>query len=285
MLIWLIGKKGLLAQAFAHFFQQKGLTFFQTGQKEVDITDASSVEKIIKEKKTTHIFNCAAFTNVDLAEKEKEKAFAINVTAPKFLAKYSKAFGAKLLHFSTDYVFDGNKSSFYEENDKVNPVNFYGKTKLQGEEEVQKENSESLILRTAWLFGFGKSGFFQAILENLKTQKEIKVIENKAGSPTFCKDLCELSFFLLDKPGIYHVVNKGVASRYELAKFMLQFLQKKGIGKNWKVLAAPSSAFANRAPRPTFTPLSTQKLEEAIKKVPRKWEQALEEYLQQETFL
>ncbi len=281
MKFWLIGKKGLLAKSFAHFFQKQKLPVFQTSQEEVDITQKEEVKKVFERKRPEVILNCSALAEVDKAEQRVKEAFLINKDAVGYLGELSQKYEGKVIHFSTDYVFDGQKKTPYTEEDVCNPINQYGLSKREGEKLLLEANPHSLVLRTAWLFGRGEKGFFQNLERSLNREKQIKMVSDKRGSPTFCEDLVKTTFLLLQKEGIFHVVNQGTASRYEMALFFLSFFSKRKKFFCERLIPAISEEFSGLAKRPEYSVLSIQKLQKETGLYLRDWKEALTTFLQQ----
>jgi len=227
--ILILGGKGNLGQALKQVFSEEDVLCL--GKEELDITDISSVVKVLKEFKPDFVFNCAAFTNVDKAEIEEEKATEVNGKAVGKLAKVCYNDDIILVHFSTGMVFGNDKES-YNEDDKPNPINAYGRSKLFGEVVIQQNLLKYYIIRTCWLYGEevgGKKSFTDLMLSI--TNKDMDVIGDEFGNPTYVKDLARMCWVLINlrKPfGIYHLVNEGVASRYDWAKeiFSIQKIVK-----------------------------------------------------------
>lgn len=243
---------------------------------DLDITDEKQVAEKLAELKPTLILNAAAYTDVDCAEKNQDLANAVNGYGVGYLAKAAKELGAILVHYSTDYVFDGQSESGYKEDDLPNPLGVYGASKLLGEEQVQQNGEMFYIIRSAWLFGeYGGKNFVKRILTKAQNQRKLKVVNDHFGKPTYAKDLAVRTRAIIDgqKPcGIYHVTNETPAagiSWYDLAK---KAIELKGL--KTKVVPCSSFEFPQPAPRPKYGMLINTKLEPM-----RSWEEALEEYL------
>ncbi len=279
MKYWIIGKEGLLAKSFGRFFSQKKIPFFQTSKLEADITRKEVVERVVQEKRPDYIINCSALADVDKAEKEIQEAFLINEKAVGYLGEASKRWGGKVIHFSTDYVFDGEKKSPYVEEDICNPINQYGLSKRAGEILLLQKNPRSLVLRTAWLFGFGEKGFFQTLMKRFSLEKKVQIIGDKRGSPTFCEDLVNMTFLLLEEEGIFHVVNQETASRYEMASFFFSHLPSKKKLLCETLIPIDSKELSLAAKRPEYSVLSTQKIQKKGLFL-RSWKEALLYFLE-----
>ena len=252
--------------------------FIFTSSRDLDITNHQIVRKFILDKKINVIINCAAYTLVDKAEIEPNKADQINHQAVSNLAQIAKDLYVKLIHISTDYVFDGNKSKPYIESDSTNPQTVYGKTKLNGEMAIKKINpKDSIIIRTSWLFSsFGKN-FVNKMLELAKTNKQISVVSDQIGSPTSANDLVRVILKIIPKiknnnVELFHFSNEGSCSWYEFAKEILK------INNISKILIPVSSDdYKSKAKRPNFSVLSSDKIKNKYKFAIPSWKDALKD--------
>lgn len=277
---WIIGKTGILAKAFQRCFCERAISYEITSSQECDLTNYSKLEDFSKGKSFTHILNCGAYTAVDLAEKEKENAFAVNAKGVENLAKLAKKREAKLIHFSTDYVFDGKKNVPYKETDIVNPINIYGKSKEKGEALLQEFLSTSLIIRTSWVFSRDGHNFIRTMLKAMREKEEIQVIEDQVGKPTYVEDLVLATLEILEERGIYHFANKDEVSRYAYAEEIFDELANRGVNVKCKrILPALSSSFSGYALRPAYSVLDTTKIETLLKHPIRSHKSALKECL------
>jgi dTDP-4-dehydrorhamnose reductase len=279
MKILITGAKGMLGTMLASVFADMNPTLWDVA--ELDITDLHAVREKLQVEKPEVIINAAAYTEVDKAEGERDLAFAVNATGPGNLATVAKEIalpagrqGATLVHYSTDYVFPGTKAEGYAEDDAAGPaVNVYGESKLAGEEAVKNSGCNFYLLRTAWLYGPNGKNFVDTMLKLADTKPEISVVNDQHGSPTFTKDLAGATKYLLEntKPfGIYHAVNAGQATWYDLACEVFKLK-----GKNVKVNPIPASQFPTSAKRPEYSILKN------TKGLPmRDWKEALADYLQ-----
>lgn len=205
------------------------------------------------------IFNCGAYTAVDKAESEKELAFAVNHLAVELIAKYAKINDVRLIHISTDYVFDGSSSVALDEEAPTNPVNVYGESKLAGEISCLKENPESIIMRTSWVYSKFGNNFVKAMQRLMQERDEINVVNDQIGSPTYAADLAQAMINIVESskwiPGIYNYSNEGEISWYEFA------LAIKELGAfECKVGGIPSSAYPTPAKRPNYSLLDKTKI-------------------------
>ena len=250
--------------------------FIFTNSKDLDITNHKSIREFILDNKINVIINCAAYTLVDKAEIEPNKADQINHQAVANLAQVAKDLFVKLIHISTDYVFDGNKSSPYVESDSTNPTTVYGKTKLNGEIAIKKINpKDSIIIRTSWLFScFGKN-FVNKMLELAKINKQISVVSDQIGSPTNANDLAKFILKIIPKiknnnVELFHFSNRGSCSWYEFAK---EIFKINNIDKT--LIPVSSDYYPTKSKRPNFSVLSTNKIQNKYKFAIPSWMDAL----------
>ena len=251
---------------------------------EMDITDKEQVDKIIKAYKPDVIFHCAAWTAVDKAEEMKELCEKVNVEGTKNIADASIEVGAKLVYISTDYVFDGEKEGLYTEEDKPNPKSVYGQTKYDGEEEVRR-NPNHFITRISWVFGVNGNNFIKTMLKLADKYKELKVVNDQVGSPTYTVDLAKLLVEMAetDKYGTYHVNNEGYCSWAEFAQYIMELN-----GKETVINPVTTEEYyegkdmTNIAYRPRNSKLDKQKLEESFYRLPS-WQDATDRYCKQLT--
>lgn len=244
--------------------------YLAPSSKKMDITNQKQVEKIILNYKPDIIFHCAAYTAVDKAEEDKENCYNINVNGTKNIVSVAEKINAKVVYISTDYVFDGTKEGIYEIDDKTNPINYYGYTKLMGEEEVKKLK-DYLIVRISWVFGINGKNFIKTMLNLADTKDEISVVSDQIGSPTYTKDLSKLLLDMIkeNKQGLYFATNEEYCSWYEFAKYIFE-INNKNIKVN-KILTKDYKTLANR---PLNSMLSKNKLdEENLQRLPS-WKDA-----------
>ncbi len=249
----------------------------RTDAKELDITDEVAVYKYVKTHNIDTIINCAAYTAVDNAEDNVELASKINVDGPKNLAKT----GAKIIHISTDYVFDGKGCKPYTPDDITNPISVYGKTKLAGEKEVQKNAKIYAVIRTAWLYSpYGKN-FVKTMRSFGETKESLNVVCDQIGTPTYAGDLAEAIVKIipqlnLENSGIYHFTNEGVCSWYD---FATEIMEQSGL--KCKVNPILSSAYPTKATRPFYSVLDKSKIKETFGIEISHWKKGLEKCLKQ----
>ena len=252
------------------------LEVIETPHEVLDITLEDKVSGFISTHTPDIIVNCAAFTNVDKCETESKAAFNVNALGPKYIAAAAKECGARLIHISTDFVFDGNGDRPYIEEDQTNPLSEYGRTKLEGERNIQSHCNSYLIVRTSWLFGHNGINFAAKMLELAEHNKELSIVTDETGSPTYTPDLAEALWTLIKKgcEGIFHVANEGYCSRYEWAKYIFETQ-----GYNIKVNPIKSSQYKRPAKVPISSTLNCQKLSTITGMRMRHWKEALEAYL------
>jgi len=271
------GINGLLGRPLTAALERAGFSVWPAGRSAFDPCDPAAVDKAIATFRPSHLFNTVAYTAVDKAEDEPDAAYRLNRDLPALLAKACHRAGVRLVHYSTDFVFDGAKNAPYREDDATHPESVYGASKLAGEEAILEAGlSDSQILRTAWLFGPGKKNFVTTILGLAKGRPEITVVADQIGSPTFTLDLAAWSAAVAVTPanGIIHAVGGGQASWCELAEAAV-------IAANLpcRVRPIPSGAYPQKAKRPSYSVLDTGKLARAIGRTPRPWREAVRDYV------
>lgn len=249
--------------------------FVYTDMPEVDITNLQLLEDLVKKESINAIINCAAFTAVDKAESCEELAAKINIDGPKNLALAAKSVGAKLVHISTDYVFDGKSSLPLKESDATQPIGVYGRTKRQGEVEVEKSGCDAIVIRTAWLYSEYGNNFVKTMIKLGKERESLNVVYDQIGTPTYATDLAFAIMTLLEK-GItgfqtYHFSNEGVISWFDFTKAIFEIA-----GLSTKVNAIESFEYPTAAERPAYSVLSKRKIKEAGVTVPY-WKESLKE--------
>lgn len=262
------GSKGQLGSEISVVkLNYDSFSFIFIDKDEVDISDEKKLNDYLNQFKIDYIINCAAYTAVDLAEKEQVIARNVNEFAPLFLAKYCSKNKIRLIHISTDYVFDGESNKPINETSPTNPLSVYGRTKLEGEKRIQELLSNAYIIRTAWVYStFGKN-FVKTMLNLGKQNSEINVIVDQVGTPTCARDLADFILMLIknieeghDVPGIYHYSNEGVTSWYDFAMAIFELA-----GIRCRVNPIPSSAYPTPAKRPTFSVLNKSKIKQTFK--------------------
>jgi dTDP-4-dehydrorhamnose reductase len=284
--ILLLGKNGQvgweLERTLAPLGAVKAVDF-----PEVDLADADGVRRLVREARPDVIVNAAAYTDVDRAESEPDLAMAVNGTAPGVLAEEAKALRALLIHYSTDYVFDGTKGAPYTEEDVPNPINCYGRSKLEGECAIQTVGSAYLILRTSWVYSLRGNSFVTKVLRWAREKEVLRIVEDQVGSPTWARMLAEVTAQILAKArapichwgyahrGIYHVAGEGAVSRYAWAQAILQFDPRPEEQMARKVQVARSGEFPVQVQRPLFSALDCSLFREVFHLSPPLWHESL----------
>ncbi len=242
----------------------------------VDITNGSNTSAFIAQIKPDVIVNCAAFTNVDACETRISEAFAVNATGAKNIAQAGKESGARVIHISTDYVFDGTRNEPYSETDQPNPLSVYGKSKLEGELAIQEISDTYAIIRTAWLYGPYKKNFVTTVLDLGRKNRSVSVVTDQCGCPTYTADLSYAIGSIISRNlrGLYHVTNAGTCSRYEWAKKIFALT-----GEQVSVLPLKAADYKRAAAVPQNSSLDCTKYTTASGHKMRPWQEALEEYL------
>lgn len=287
-MIWLIGNKGMLGNDVEKLLKEQGLTYWAT-DKEVDISDYKAVEKFGKDKKIKWVINCAGYTKVDKAEEEIEEVFKINKDGVRNISLFSAKRQNRLIHISTDYVFDGRQERgavAYSEDDKTNPINIYGKSKLAGEEEIKKILEEYFIIRTAWLYGLQGNNFVYTMLRLFKERDVVKVVDDQWGSPTYTADLAGAILKIIKDNsvsyGIYHFTNEGMTNWFEFARTIYKKAKKLGLiedDKKVEIQLIKTEDYTAAARRPRFSVLSKKKIKREFNSKIRDWDRALEDFL------
>ena len=254
----------------------------------LDLTDVEALEAFWEQLQPDLVINSAAYTAVDKAEDQADLAMVVNGEVPGKLAHLARASGAKIIHISTDYVFDGSKNTPYLETDPTNPLSSYGRSKLRGEQAVLESGAISAIVRTAWVYGNGITGnFVKTMLRLGKEREELRVVYDQVGSPTWTVDLANAIANLAGKlneetQGIYHYTNSGVTSWYDFA--IAIFAEAKQLGaplKIERVLPITTDQYPTPAKRPAYSVLAPAKLSDLLGNYPPHWRQSLRQMLAQ----
>lgn len=282
--ILVTGANGQLGQTIKELSHSSSHIFLFKKKKELDITDFLSVEKYILNYKIDCIINCAAYTNVDNSESNKKLAENINHISVDNIAKLCSKYSIQLIHVSTDYVFDGKKSSPYFENDVTKPINFYGYTKLRGENKILSYSlRNSAILRTSLLYSKFGDNFVKRISEKIMKGKNFSMVDKLYCSPTNAFDLSKAIFTIIDKlknqrPEIFHFCNSGICSRYELAYEINEILGGKSVIK-------PSKNITGVAKRPLYSVLNCYKLNNKFDLKQKHWKTSLKNHFETDNIL
>ncbi len=243
---------------------------------ELDICDYAALSREMQAYRPQLVINAAAYTDVERAESEPETAFACNEYGARNAAAAAAACKAPVVYYSTDFVFDGLSEAPYEETDAPNPLSVYGKSKLAGEQAVRAATPCHFILRTAWLYGPGGNNFVEKMLRLAESHECVRVVDNETGSPTHTWDLAQATWRLCDTEafGLYHAVNAGACTRYEMAKALFQLA-----GLTVETIPVPAGTFGEKAARPARAALAAELLERRTGVPMRPWRAALEHYL------
>lgn len=270
------GANGQLGYDVVKELQKQNIECYGTSRQDFDIVDFEATEKFITNYMPDAVIHCAAYTAVDKAEDEQCLCYLVNASATENIAEICKKINAKMLYISTDYVFDGTKDGFYEVYDKPNPINVYGKTKLLGEQAVQKILDKYFIVRISWVFGEHGNNFVKTMLRLGKERKEINVVADQYGSPTYTADLAPLLVEMIqtDKYGIYHVTNEGVCTWAEFAEEIFK-ISKMDI----KVNHITTVEYPTRAKRPMNSKLGKEKLEFKGFRLLKNWKEVIKEFI------
>ena len=289
--VWLVGAKGMLASALGEQLDQLGVPWLGS-DRELDIGDASPVLAFAQKERPTLIINAAAYTQVDDAESNEAAAQRVNADGPAHLADAARAVGARLLHFSTDYVFDGLGRSPYTEQAPTGPRSAYGRSKLFGEQRVLSLLPDAAtIVRTSWLFGHNGPNFVRTMVGLLRSREELRVVDDQHGRPTYTHDLAEAALALVGlrgtaaaPAGIYHFANADATTWHGLTVQIRAACE--ALGERLavqRIVPVTTDQFPRPAPRPAYSVLATTKLEAALGIQPRSYVLALRDYLRRES--
>ncbi len=316
-MVWLIGCKGMLGTELGKQLTEHNIPWVGS-DTDVDITDLEALDNFAEShdisanrtgnaaakrnipRKITWLINCAAYTAVDKAEEEPERAAALNEYGPRNIARAARKIGAKLIHISTDYVFDGNSREPYTEEMPRNPCGVYGQTKAAGEIAVEKEMTQYYILRTAWLYGFDGKNFVYTMTNAMNSRNEVKVVKDQYGTPTFAGDLASLIIKIIQTSdnaprlfgknsaipyGIYQFTDLGETNWFEFAQKIYALGKKhRKITSECKVTPCTTEEYPTAAKRPEYSVLSKDKIQHFLKvKIPQ-WEESLEKFIKSDRF-
>lgn len=273
--ILVTGANGQLGQCFQKQAKKyPNYRFLFCSSKELDVTSKQRLQQIFSQHKIDHCINTAAYTNVEQAENEKEKAYLVNAEATANIAEICKKYDTTLFHFSTDYVFNGKASTPYSETDEVQPINIYGASKLKGEENIQRILDRFFIFRTSWLYSEFGHNFFNTILRKADENAELNITTSQLGTPTNANDLAEFVLKIIDSDskeyGLYHFSNQGEATWYDFAKEILDYS-----GKMDQVTLNKTGFFKTLAERPAYSVLSKEKAQKNFGFPIPEWKESL----------
>lgn len=276
MKVLVTGANGQLGYDVVKELQKQNIECYGASRQDFDIVDFEVTENFIKNYMPDVVIHCAAYTAVDKAEDEQGLCYLVNASATENIAEICKKINAKMLYISTDYVFDGTKEGFYKVDDKPNPINVYGKTKLLGEQAVQRILNKYFIVRISWVFGEHGNNFVKTMLHLGKERKEINVIADQYGSPTYTIDLAPLLVEMIqtEKYGIYHATNEGVCTWAEFAEEIFKIAKL-----DVKVNHITTAEYPTRAKRPMNSRLSKKTLKDNNFKVLENFKDAIDRYI------
>jgi len=263
MKILITGAGGQIGQQAAVSFKKKGAQVICLERGQIDLADSSATRAVIEKHRADWVLNCAAYTKVDKAEEERDLAFQVNRDGAEAVAQGVAEYGGKLVHLSTDFVFDGQQSRPYREEDAAKPVNVYGLTKLAGEGRVLATLPEAVILRTAWVYGIHGHNFPKTILRLAAEREELSVVDDQIGTPSAAPDICNAIWGLInaESSGIFHFTNEGVASWYDFAVEIVGEARRVGLPVKTRLVKPISSRdFPTQAVRPAYSVLSKEKI-------------------------
>jgi dTDP-4-dehydrorhamnose reductase len=279
MNILVIGSGGQLGKDMVIHLKKNSYNVIETDFPEIDISKIDSVSGVIKQARPDTVINCAAFTSVDDCETKQETAFAINATGPQNIAKCCNDIGAKCIHISTDYVFDGKNNIPYIESDATNPATVYGKSKLEGEKLVVQATDNYQIYRIAWLYGLYGNNFVRTILKHAPKKaannEAFRVVNDQIGTPTSTVEVCRQIIAMLgnDTSGIYHCTCEGLCSWYD---FTCEIVKAYNLGV--PVHPCTTDEYPRPAPRPAYSVLENQHLKALNLNIMKDWKSAFYDF-------
>lgn len=279
MKVLVTGANGQLGYDVVKKLQKQNIECYGATRKDFDLIDFESTEKFIVHYMPNVIIHCAAYTAVDKAEDEQGLCYLVNASATENIAEICKKINAKMLYISTDYVFDGTKEGFYEVDDIPNPINIYGKTKFLGEQAVQRILDKYFIVRISWVFGEHGNNFVKTMLKLGKERKELNVVADQYGSPTYTVDLAALLVEMIktDKYGIYHATNEGVCTWAEFAEEIFKIAKL-----DVKVNHITTAEYPTKAKRPLNSRLSKNSLKINSLKQLNNWQNVVKYFIENE---
>ena len=282
-MIWIIGAKGMLGQELCLTLEKADLEFTGT-DREVDILNPSALAEKAKEISPNWIINCSAYTAVDQAEDDSELAYKINRDGVQNIAELANTLDVPVIHISTDYVFDGTSEEPLKEDEHTDPIGVYGKSKLAGEEALQKSCDKFFIIRTAWLYGQFGPNFVYTMIKLMNKLETLKVVHDQVGSPTWANDLSGLILKVVndnsDLYGVYHFSGEGQCSWFDFANEIYVLGRDfRLITENCNIQSCDSSEFPTKATRPAFSLLSKEKVRTILKYTTSQWQDSLKFFI------
>ncbi len=279
MRILVTGANGQLGQEFKNNVSNSNHEFFFKDVNELDITKKKEILNYVTIYKIQLIINCAAYTNVNESETYKNLAIKVNSNAVKNLIEVCEEKKLKMIHFSTDYVYNSNNMTPIREDSNINPVNYYGISKREGEKIIEKSSSNSIIIRTSWLYSKYGINFVKTMIKKGENEKKVYVINDQFGCPTYSKDLVECTLSMIDsnnfnKNKTYNFSNEGYTNWYELTKKIFELKRIK-----CEVIPVDSNQYKNKAIRPKFSITDKSRIKDIFNISIRRWDEALEEFI------
>ena len=283
MMIWLIGHKGMLGSEVHKLLIERGMPCLASDM-EVDITDIHRLRAHAMDRPLSWIINCSAYTAVDRAEEERELAFRINSDGVRNIALIAAEKRAKLIHISTDYVFDGTKEGAYLETDPPNPAGVYGASKYEGERHIEASLASYFILRTAWLYGRQGNNFVHTMIRLFQEREEVRIVSDQWGSPTLAGDLAGAIVHIVSRDtnqyGIYHFTNEGRTHWHAFASVIYQLAREQGlVERDVRIIPVTTDQYPTRTRRPANSYLSKEKIRRVFGISIRPWQEALAEFI------
>lgn len=280
--ILLTGGTGQVGQAVLRHAEKRGLNIVAPDRAQMDLTNAKSIADMVASEPWSAVVNCAAYTAVDRAETDAELAEQVNALAPAIFAAETAKLDIPIIHVSTDYVFDGTKAAPYVEDDEVNPLGVYGRTKEMGESAIRSINPRHAIIRTAWVVSTGGANFVNTMIRLASERPEVSVVNDQIGCPSSATDIARALLSVAEHShaqyGTWHFVNGGEASWYDLAARIFANMKQRGL-KTPALNAIPTSQYPTPAKRPGNSRLSTLGIERDFGIKPRHWHEAIDEIL------
>ena len=282
-MIWLIGNRGMLGSEVETLLIRQKWDYVATDM-EVDITDIGQLNQFAADKQISWIINCAAYTSVERAEDESEIAFKINTDGPSNIAQIALEKNARLIHISTDYVFDGTKEGAYVETDLPNPISVYGISKFKGETNIAETVKAHFIIRSAWLYGKNGNNFVHTMLNLFKEKTEVSIVADQWGSPTYAYDLAAAVIRIIDMNpttfGLYHFTNEGKINWYQFATEIYNLAKNEGlINRSVRVLPIETGQYPMKAKRPANACLSSEKISRDFNISLKPWKESLAHFI------
>ena len=288
-MIWLIGCKGMLGTEIARQLSENKMDFEGT-DIDVDITNPQALAEFVTGKKISYIINCSAYTAVDKAESDADFAKKLNEDGPKNIANIANQIHAKMIHISTDYVFDGTGKFPYTEDMPVAPIGVYGRTKAAGESAVRQNLREYYIIRTAWLYGWAGKNFVYTMIKAMNSHDSVKVVNDQKGSPTFAGDLANVIIQIINKGnvpyGIYHCTNIGEITWWDFTNEIKKQAIEAGWLTNKECVVNPCTTdeYPTPAKRPAYSVLSKDKIQKVLDIKLPDWKESLRKFINSELF-